>query len=1091
MACNSPTSPTKPLFVKQNSGRTGITFKNTLRETEAFNVMTYGYFYNGGGVAVGDVNQDSLPDLYFTANLMASHLYLNQGDFSFKNVAAEAGVEAAGLWNTGTAMADVNGDGLLDIYVCRSAASDPEKRKNQLFINLGADQEGVPHFEESGEKYGLADPAYSTHASFFDYDRDGDLDMYLLNHSVPEYAGFSRTLNQFKQQTNPYYGDKLYRNDGESFTDVTAEAGITSNVLGFGLGVAVSDVNGDGWLDLYISNDYNEQDYLYLNQQDGTFREGLADLINHTSLFSMGSDIADINNDALPDIYTLDMLPKDPYRFKMSSGADNFDKHQVLVNSGFYHQYMRNMLQLNLGDSAFSEIGQLAGVSNSDWSWSALFADYDLDGWKDLFITNGYKADYTNMDFLAYSVDQQLLSRRSGKEVAVADLLARVPAIEVANQAYKNNGDLTFREVSDTWGLDQVQLSNGAAYGDFDRDGDLDLVINNVNELAAIYENQAVQQARGHYIHLHLEAAGKNTHGVGARVKVETPGQTLFQELIPSRGFQSSVAPMIHMGLGADSVISKMTLFWPDGAVEVKENVPVDRELWIRQTSGEEQAPTEAEKGASFLSVADDFLFRHSENAFVDFKQQPLMPRMLSTLGPKMATADINGDGRTDVFIGGARNQAAAVLTQQANGTFVSSRQPSLARDALSEDLGAAWLDADGDGDQDLWVVSGGSAAPQDAPEMADRLYLNDGRGFLTRSEGLPVTPGSGSCVAIADVDGDGDPDAFVGGRQVPGRFPEAPDSYLWINDGTGRFTDETDTWAPELRAPGMVTDAQWMDLNEDGKPDLVICGDWMPIKVFLNTGRTLEDQTDTWLPRPLQGWWNCLHAADIDQDGDLDLLAGNEGLNTQCRVSEADPATLHYKDFDGNGSMDPIMSYPFEGTHMLMPYRDDLLGQLVPLKKKFTSYDAYARAEIEDVFSPEELAGAQVRTVNIQESIWLESTGQGFAVHLLPKAAQFAPVFAFLTLDINKDDHLDMVTLGNFSATRVQFGRNDANWGQLFLGDGRGSWSLVPQAKSGLRVRGDVRSAALVPGPEGMRVLIGLNDAPVQVYRMLEPPVQ
>ena len=683
------------LFALLSSRQTGVDFRNTVRASEAFHVLKYGYFYNGGGVAAGDVNKDGLPDLYFTGNLVASHLYINRGDFRFTEAAEAAGVAAAGLWNTGVTMADVNGDGWLDIYVCRSAAAAADRRRNLLFINNGDPQgpASIPTFTERAAEYGLDDPGYSTQAAFFDYDRDGDLDMYLLNHSVQEYAGFSRLLETYKTRINPAYGDKLYRNDDGHFRDVSSKAGIIQNVLGFGLGVAVDDFDQDGWLDIYVSNDYNEEDYLYLNQQDGSFREALREHIGHTSLFSMGSDVADYNNDGRPDILSLDMLPEDNYRQKMTAGPDHYDKYQRLIASGFYHQTMRNMLQLNNGNGSFSEIGQLAGISNTDWSWAALFADFDNDGWKDLFVSNGYAADYTNMDFMAYTANEKIKADRQQTEVAVADLLSKIPTVPVPNYLFRNQGDLTFRKVSAEWGLEQPSLSNGAAYADLDDDGDLDLVVNNINAEAFVYRNRSVERGGGHYLKIKLKGQKGNTAGLGARVCLYVDEQPYCQRLMPTRGFQSSVEPVLHFGVGAATRIDRVAVEWPTGLAQQLTEVPVDQTLLLEEEDAGTGIPSpealQAPPLFASLTAAQSIDFTHRENDYNDFKREALLPRMLSTQGPRLAKGDVNGDGLDDLYLGGARGAAGQLFIQQPDGRFRSAAGQPFGEHAGSEDTDA------------------------------------------------------------------------------------------------------------------------------------------------------------------------------------------------------------------------------------------------------------------------------------------------------------------------------------------------------------------------------------------------------------------
>ena len=1092
MACED-----KPdtLFEAMSPGRTGVTFKNLLRETEAFHVLEYGYFYNGGGVAIGDVNNDGLPDIYFTGNLVGSRLYLNKGNWRFEEVAEKAGIFAEGLWNTGVTMADVNGDGWLDIYVCRSAATHPMRRENLLFINDGPKAEdGQVHFTEMGVILGVADQGYSTQAVFFDYDRDGDLDLYVLNHSVQDYAGFSRLMPEDREKKNKFYGDKLYRNElipapgippGSAFTDVTDSSGILTNVLGFGLGVAVADVNRDGWPDIYVSNDYNEHDYLYINQQDGTFSEQSAAYLGHVSLFSMGSDIADINNDGLPDIYTLDMLPEDHYRQKMTSGPDHYDKYQRLIQTGFHHQTMRNMLQLNLGNGAFAEIGQLAGISNTDWSWAALFADFDLDGWKDLFVSNGYERDYTNMDFLTYAANEKIKLDKLKKEVAVAQLLAEMPAIRVPNYIYKNNGDLSFTKMTEAWGLNQILQSNGAAYADLDGDGDLDLVVNNINEPASLYQNHADKLTGHHYLRIQLRGAGKNTAGIGAEVCLIRDQQQNCQTLMPTRGYQSSVEPVLSFGLGMDTVVSRIEIRWPDGGWQSLGPVRADQLLVIDQDTRAQPAPTVQDVPPFFVESAQRPEFTHTENEFSDFDRQPLVPSLLSTQGPRFAQGDINGDGLEDLFIGGAKGQAGALLLQNRAGEFVTTTQPDLAADAASEDLGAVLFDADGDGDLDLYVVSGGSDFDENDPVLQDRLYLNDGRGRFTKATNhLPPMLSSGSCVAVADMDGDGDLDLFVGGRVVPGKYPRAPQSYLLENDGAGKFSDVTPARAPGLQHIGMVSAAVWAQLDEDALPDLLLVGEWMPITLWYSGSGALREIPES------TGWWNTVAAADIDRDGDMDFLIGNLGLNAQIRVSPQEPARMYTRDFDNNGTADPIMTYFLGGASYPMPSRDDLLKQLPHLKGKYVKYEDYASQRIEDVFSAAELAGADLLEAVQFSSIYLENTGKGqFAVHRLPVEAQVAPVYAIALEDVNQDGHLDAVLAGNLSGTRVKFGRYDANYGVLLLGDGKGHFRAMSQMESGLRIRGDVRDVAVFRQSDGrQRWLFARNNQAPEAYQLILP---
>ena len=1084
-ACQSPTGE-DTLFTHLPSSQTGIKFQNTLRETEDFNVMKYGYFYNGGGVAIGDVNNDGLADIYFTGNLVASRLYLNRGDWTFDEVAEEAGVAAVGLWNTGVTMADVNGDGLLDIYVCRSAAADPARRKNLLFINNTTDEGNVTFTEQAGA-YGLADPGYSTQAAFFDYDRDGDLDMYLLNHSTQEYAGFNKLTASHKQRRNPMLGDKIYRNDGERFVDASAEAGIIQNVLGFGLGVAVTDVNADGWYDIYVTNDYNEEDYLYINQQDGTFKESLRDRIGHTSLFSMGCDAADINNDALPDLITLDMLPASNDRLKMSLGPENHDKYAELLRQGFYAQTMRNMLQLNNGNGpdgypTFSEIGQLAGVGSTDWSWAALLADYDNDGLKDLFVTNGYTRNYLDMDFMNYVVGQKLREDRGEEEVAIMKLVEAMPAIEVANYAFWNQGGLSFQDQTQAWGLGGNSLSNGAAYGDLDNDGDLDLVVNNVNDVAGVYRNNSDLQSN-HYLSVRCRGSGLNTYGIGAKGWLYAGDTTYFQELMPTRGFQSSVNPELLFGVGEVRQLDSLVVEWPTGEAQTLRNVATNQTLTLQQANANRSLSDPTTSAPWFEEAPNVLDYRHRENGFQDFKRDKLLAQGLSTAGPKIAVGDVNGDGRDDMYLGGAKGFAGQLLQQQADGTFSAVATPAFALDSAAEDTDALFFDADGDGDLDLYVVSGGSDFAEQDPALQDRLYRNDGGGnFRRAADALPAMPSSGAAVTAADWDQDGDLDLFVGGRLVPGEYPTAPRSYLLRNDSAGRFQDATAEVGPSLIAPGMVTDAVWTDLDQDGWPDLVVVGEWMPIRVFFNQEGQLTEAHPDGLNNT-SGWWNTVVAHDMDGDGDPDLVVGNQGMNNPFRATPQTPVHLFYADFDRNGSIDPLLTYYIDGESQVAFSRDELIGQMVLLRKKFPSYADYAQAGLGDVLTAEQRAMADTLTATCFETVWMQNEGNGsFTAQPLPVEAQFSPVYAILPTQINGDSIPDLVVGGNLSNTRVSTGRYDANHGMVFLGQGTG-FQYQPITRTGIHVSGDVRDIVSIND----QLLFARNNDSLAVFRRSE----
>ncbi len=1090
------------LFTRLDESRTGINFKNTLREDESANVMNYLYFYNGGGVAVGDINNDGLPDLLFTGNMVPNRLYLNKGNFKFEDITERSGIATQQGWCTGASMVDINNDGLLDIYICRSADVIPQRRQNLLFINQG---EGK--FTEQAMAYGLADQGYSTQAAFLDYDRDGDLDMFLINHSQQQYAYGAYENTALRKQQNDNFSSKLFRNDGGYYTDVSKQSGIVCNVLSFGLGLAISDVNKDGWPDVYVSNDFNEPDYLYINNRDGTFTERLKECMDQVSLFSMGSDCADINNDGLPDLVTLDMLPEDNYMQKMHSGAENFNKFQQLFKAGFFYQYSRNMMHLNNGDGTFSEVAQAAGVSNTDWSWAPLLADLDNDGHRDLFITNGYARDYTNMDFMKYRVEQ-MGRERSGAPIENAKtLLSQMPSVSIANYAYRQDSGGVFTNQAASWGLGEASVSSGAAYADLDGDGDLDLVINNINSEASVYKNNcSVLNKASHYLRVKLQGPPLNRNGIGTAVTVYAGGGMIYTEQQPVRGFESSVEPVLHVGLGKVSVIDSMRVLWPDGKIQMSGRQPVDTMLVVKWEEDAKAADANAAdakatiaKGAPTDTVfatknhapifrpVDIIDYTHHENQFNDFTVQSLLPAYLSRSGPCMAKADVNRDGREDLYIGGAAGQAGSLYLQSPDGTFTISNQQAFAADALSEDTRSVFFDADNDGDQDLYVASGGYEFAMNDPLLQDRLYLNDGSGHFMKSvSALPVMTESTGAVAEADIDRDGDMDLFVGGRVVPGRYPESPRSYLLINDGKGKFSDATQAESATLLHTGMVTDAVFTDVNLDGAPDLVVVGEFMPIRVMINHNGKLYDETGTYVPFASSGCWNRILAADLDGDGDEELVIGNMGVNGQLKATAAQPVTVWYKDYDGNGSVDPILHYYIDGVSYPAASRDDLAEQLPMLNKKYLAYATYANATTATLFTPEQSKGAQEVKAELLETILLENDrGKGYKRRALPVEVQYAPIYAMQAGDADGDGIKDLVLAGNQAWARIKLGRFRANHGLMLKGMPGLDFRAVPQFTSGFTVRGDTRDLLWMNAGKRKVVIFGVSDEAAAVYEI------
>lgn len=1072
-----------PMFFLLPASKTHIDFSNTLTEGLNTNVLMYEYFYNGGGVAIGDLNGDGLQDIYFTGNMTDNKLYLNKGHMEFTDVTTAAGVAGRpGPWKTGVTMADVNGDGKLDIYVCYSGKLRPEKRKNQLFINQGNDRSGIPQFVDMAEQYGLAGPSFSTSAYFFDYDRDGDLDMLLINHNPERITTLNEaTINSLTSKPDTERGIRLFRNDNGHFHDITKQADINNSALSYGLSAGIADINRDGWPDIYISNDYNMPDRLYINNANGTFTDRLQQSLGHTSLYSMGNDIVDINNDGRPDIFTLDMLPEDNRRQKLLFPADNYESFNLNLRLGNYYQYMRNMLHINNGNGTFSEIGQLAGISNTDWSWAPLFADYDNDGWKDLFVSNGYTRDYTNMDFLKFMVDD-LKDKRVMRQ-DLLNILQQMPSSKVKSYFFKNNDGLTFSNTSDSWGIAQSSNSNGAAYADLDNDGDLDLVVNNINQPAFIYENRASKKINSHYLQLKLNGKGMNTGGIGAKIYLYANGIKQCQEEMPSRGYQSSVSPVIHFGLGKAKLADSLSIVWPLGAKQTLRHIKADQQLTLNERDATEKRSKENLQAPIFTQVKPPFAYRQPSNTINDFKRQTLMVNPMSFSGPCIVKGDVNGDGLEDIYIGGTDGKAGMLYLQQKNHQFQPKRQPAFEADKKSNDVAALFFDANGDGKTDLYVCSGGygDLLPDD-PLLQDRLYLNDGKGDFTISvNALPKMFSSKSCVKMADINGDGYPDLFVGGRVVPGRYPEAPQSYILINDGKGHFTDETLKYNKMLQHAGMVTDAAWVDLNGDKKPDLVIVGEWMPVTILINNNGKLENQTSRYLDKSYSGWWNCITVGDFNHDGHPDLIIGNLGTNSQCKASDREPAEMYYKDFDNNGTVDPILCFYIQNKSYPYVTHDELIDQMSMMRRRFPYYKSYADATIKDIFTPEEMKDSKHLQANDLQTAFFESDMQGrLHKESIPLQAQFSPVYTITTLDYDHDGNEDLLLCGNINHARIRFGKYDANYGVLLKGDGKGHYSYIPQQQSGFKLWGDVRSVLAIND----LLLFGINQEEIKAYK-------
>jgi len=1069
-------------------------------------MVDFFYVYNGGGVAIGDVNNDSLPDLFFTGNMVSDRLYINKGEgenniLTFEDISETANILSPG-WSTGVTMVDINSDGLLDIYVCRSGNYEADKRKNKLFINNGINgTDGKPTFTESAAAYGLADTSYSTQAAFFDYDRDGDLDMYLLNHT-----NAIRNPNQVVPLISDGSGpanDKLYRNDGAAmgqgptFTDVTIEAGILYDGLGLGLGI--SDINNDGWPDIFVTNDFIANDYLYINQQEGvdgkvTFAEKSKTYLSHVSHFSMGHDIADFNNDGFSDILTLDMLPRDNYHRKKMSGPMNYNLFEYTLAEGYMPQFMRNTVQLNLGNvngphAKFAEIGQLLDLHATDWSWAPLMADFNNDGKKDVFISNGYLRDITDLDFINYTAGLSSNITPDSLDQILKDRAKQMPSIKLSNFVFENQGGLSFEDATEKWGINIPSLSNGAAYGDLDLDGDLDLVVNNINEPAFIFENQTTSQSGGNFLKIQLEGNRLNPTGLGAKVSLYASDMYQLAEQSVVRGYQSSVAPGLHFGIDTVQVADSIIVQWPDGSVSKILEVNANQHITIAHAEAKGQTSPSLKNNATpwftDITLKLGLDHRHADPEYNDFSRQYLLPHKLSDQGPGLAVGDMNDDGLEDFIVGGAYNRSAYLFFQRQDGTFTKEALTSHQEEKEAEDLGLLLFDYDNDRDLDLYITSGSNEYFAGSPYYQDRLYNNDGKGNFTLTEDvLPAFPVSTSSVKAADYDQDGDLDLFVGGRLIPLKYPLPPDSYLLINEG-GKFVDKTSTLAPSLRRLGMVTDALWTDFDNDMDADLIVVGEFMPIQFFRNNQGKLENVSNQTGLKYTAGLWNSINGGDFDADGDMDYVVGNLGLNTRHEVSRDEPMTVYAADLDQNGFIDPIITYYINHQEYPSHSRDDLIRQVPALKKKFPDYESYANAGVSDILSQTDKSRAYTAKSFQNASVYLKNTGKGqFQLSALPKLAQIAPIYGILVEDFDHDGNLDLLLSGNDYSTEVVSGQYDASTGVFLKGDGNGDFSSTQPINTGLLVDKNAKGAASIQVKGQTVYLFANNDGPLQAYR-------
>ena len=1106
LACH--TDP-KPLFESLPASETGVDFVNRSLDKKNFNIFNYRNFYNGGGVAIGDMNNDGLPDLFLTSNFEANKLYVNKGGMKFEDVTAKAGIIGKKFWSTGVTFADVNGDGLLDIYVCNSGSRD--ERGNQLYINQGI-KNGVPTFVEKAKEYGLFDGGFSTHAAFFDYDRDGDLDMYLLNNSFTpmDRLGFAN----MRDTRDRLGGDKLFRNDGpgKPFKDVSAEAGIYGSLIGFGLGITIGDVNNDNWPDIYISNDFYERDYLYINQKNGTFREDIENEMGHISLASMGADIADVNNDGNLDIFVTDMLPDDDYRLKTTTAFDSYELNELKETRDFHHQDSRNMLHLNNGDGTFSEIGRMAGTSATDWSWGALLFDMDMDGKKDVFVANGILKDLTDQDYIAYLADNpDLQSMIQGtRKFDYKNYVDKMSSSPLPNYAFRNTGNgMQYENKAADWGLGEPNFSNGSAYGDLDNDGDLDLVVNNNNSPVSIYKNTSVENDKKAFLRVQLKGGGQNLNAIGARVYVYQGQEMQYLQQMPNRGFQSSVDLTMVFGLGSSvagkpPVIDSLVVIWPDrfNGVDKKQVIRkpgINTTLQLAYKNADQLVlpaakPNPATRLFTDVTQAVKLDYVHKENDFVDYNRDGLLKQLLSREGPALAVGDINGDGLEDVFLGGAANMPRSLYVQQPGGTFALQKQPFLLDAIYSEDVAATFFDADGDKDLDLYVATGGNEF-DDITYLADRFYRNDGKGNLTWDRTMPRSLNNNSCVAAADFDLDGDLDLFVGSRMVSGQYGQNPDQLFMVNDGKGNFRKATPEFMPFAKEIGMVKDAVWADIDHDKYPDLILVGDWMPITILKNKQGKGFERIENNVLASTGGWWNTVHAADLDGDGDTDFVLGNLGLNSRLMASDAQPAHLYGNDFDRNGSYEQIITCYRPGPdgkahECVVVQKPDLQKRIPSIKTKYIKHTDYAKATFEDIFSAQQREGMTVRTAQMGETSILINDGKGnFTIEALPIQAQTSPIQAILTGDYNHDGKTDILLTGNFFDVLTEVGRYDANYGLLLLGDGKsGNGKLrftgTKPEQTGFFVRGQIRRMLPIRSANGSQfIVLAKNNDRAQVF--------
>ncbi len=1081
------------LFTLLTPEETGIDFINVVVNQKNFNIFKYRNFYNGGGVAIGDINNDGLPDIYMTANMGGNKLYLNKGNFEFEDISETAGVVGDKPWSTGVVMVDINQDGLLDIYVSNAGNMEGDNHDNELYIN-----NGDLTFTEQAKTYNLAATGFSTHATFFDYDKDGDLDAYILNNSNIPISGLGyaeqRDVRAENWKNVPKIfrgvGDMLLRNDNGKFTNVSDEAGIYGSLIGFGLGVMISDINGDLYPDIYVSNDFYERDYLYINNQDGTFTEEIKNWTSHLSLSAMGIDIADINNDGKVDIFITDMLPEGDQRVKSVMEFEGYNIFKLKQSKDFYQQYIQNTLQLNNGDNTFSEVAYFSGIAATDWSWAGLIFDMDNDGYKDIFVTNGINHDLTDIDFVDFFANEIIQNMAlTGRKESIDSIINKMPVNPQPNYAYKNNGDITFSNANKDWGFEIPSMSNGAAYGDLDNDGDLDLVINNVNMKAFVYRNNAETFTKNNYIKLKFTGNPKNKFAIGTSIKLYYDNNIIVQELMPSRGFQSSMDYAMIIGLGTTENIDSLRVIWPDDKTQKFTNIKANQVLLLNQTDASEiQLPFKKVKSKTLLTeISNNDLAKHKENNYSDFDHEGLISKMLSQEGPALAIGDINNDGNEDVYIGGSKGQPGKIYLHTGNGKLKLISQQVFVLDANYEDTAAAFFDADGDGDIDLMVGSGGNQIGEER-SYRTRLYLNDGKGYFFKSENnIPTVNNNTAVISPYDFDNDGDIDVFIGSRSVVSTYGINPNHLFLVNNGDGTFADATERLAYDLKDAGMITDALWVDVDGDSKKDLITVSEWGTPNIYRNSGKSLSKFSSSL--DELHGWWNVIETADLDNDGDYDFIIGNQGNNTLYKASKENPMKMWINDYDNNGSIEQIVTRNIDGKDYPIHMKKELTSQLSSLKKQNLKASEYSKKTISELFSEEIFKNSIMKKITISESIIAINEGNGkFTIKKLPSRVQLSCICAITCSDVNNDGNIDLIMGGNNFEFKPQFSRLDANHGDVLLNDGKLGFTWQNHSKSGFSVKNEVKHIKQFKDKNGKTfIFIAINDEQPKIFLLNE----